>query len=187
MNHFSLSDPGGDDSTCRVHRARLLRALSDDHSTWMERGFCCRVCWVKKRQIEEEDFSYGPGIRDRRSALRLSLRALAREAQIHPTYLSKMELGQLPAPSLAVQTRLTDALKKWQLKRASEERERRCTIQEYLFKLELGCIAGAALRRAREPEYGEVLLQHLHYWAQYLEAERSKIGRWESTKCRSGD
>lgn len=106
-----------------------------------------------------------------RTRLGVSLREFARLAQIHPTYLSKIELEHLPAPSPAVQKRIDDLLAELAARTRDEKNDLLRSLQSEVFESELLLLDMIMNKYARKPQFRAPLLQQMRRMVERLEAE----------------
>lgn len=105
--------------------------------------------------------TYGGNLRNTREQLKISLRSFAKIIGVHPTYLSKIELGQLPPPSKVIRKRIENETVRL-LKAAV--RERRKVLEQTqleVFNLEMGLISRVVNTYSRQPDFRGRLTQHL--------------------------
>ena len=108
--------------------------------------------------------SFGEQVRKARDVLNISLRALAKRAGIHPTYLSKIELGHVAPPSADVQERITKALHAAGSDLVQERKEKLAKEEEAIRGLELELLATIARRLLLDPatsDQAHALLQEV--------------------------
>lgn len=128
---------------------------------------------MKKRQSSPVDSSYGRATREAREWVGVSLREVARLAEIHPTYLSKIELGHLPPPSQDVQKRIDGVLTNLLVRRAASEKERLVLLEEDVFEDELRIINALVSGHIHQRKFRDPLLQLLRRLVKQLEAEET--------------
>jgi transcriptional regulator with XRE-family HTH domain len=116
---------------------------------------------------------YGERLREFRQDLGLSLRNVARRAGIHPTYLSKIELGHLPPPSPTVQSRIDSALTAILEDRLISERKRLEEQRRTVFQHELLLIARFVEKYQSDGIFRDALLYEFRGIVSRLEAART--------------
>jgi transcriptional regulator with XRE-family HTH domain len=116
---------------------------------------------------------YGQRLREFRQELGLSLRNVARRAGIHPTYLSKIELGHLPPPSPTVQGRIDSALTAILEDRLVSERKRLEEQRRTVFQHELLLIARFVEKYESDGAFRDALLYEFRGFVSRLEAPRT--------------
>jgi|GEM_PF-5461858 Predicted transcriptional regulators len=113
---------------------------------------------VESADVCPADTPYGQRVRNFREELGLSLRSVARRAGIHPTYLSKIELGHLPPPAPAVLARIDSALTAMLEDRLVSERKRLDAQRRTVFQHELLLIARFVEKYQTDSLFREALL-----------------------------
>jgi len=116
---------------------------------------------------------YGLRVRELREMLGLSLRGVARRAGIHPTYLSKIELGHLGPPSAAIQNRIDTALTAMLESQLVSERRRLEDQRRTVFQHELLLIARFVEKYQSDGAFRDALLNEFRYIVSRLEAARN--------------
>ena len=116
---------------------------------------------------------YGRALREIRGRLDVSLRTFAKAVGIHATYLSKIELGQLPPPSLEVQRRIDNALQKFGGEVLRAKKRQLAYLQEDVFLLELQLIQNVVDQHLNDGERTDQLIEVLRRWIGTLEASRA--------------
>lgn len=126
---------------------------------------------MKKLKRSSLDTAYGPGLRGQRTRLGVSLREFARLAEIHPTYLSKIELGHLPAPSAAVRKRIDHLVVGLLTGILEQKKEQLLSLESEVFEDELSLIDLLVTAYVHKPRFRNSLLQQLRRLVELLEAE----------------
>jgi transcriptional regulator with XRE-family HTH domain len=83
--------------------------------------------------VNVAESEYGREIRANRKRLKVSLRTFAKDVGIHPTYLSKIELGHLPPPSKEVQRNIQLTFVIRGSERLQSDKQEVASLEEELF------------------------------------------------------
>jgi transcriptional regulator with XRE-family HTH domain len=126
---------------------------------------------VKKRQSSPVDSSYGRAVRETRERVGYSLREVARLAEIHPTYLSKIELGHLPPPSPEVQKRIDGVLKSLLMQLVRCKKQGLVSLESDVFEHELLLIDALVSEHVHQRKFRDPLLQLLRRLVKQLETD----------------
>ncbi len=113
--------------------------------------------------------SYGTNLRTDRLRLNVSLRKFATAVGIHPTYLSKIELGQLPPPSGEVRHRIEEEIMRLLRERLGAKKELLEQTKAEVFELQLDLISQFTDSYAQDPLRREQLVDHLRTCADRIE------------------
>jgi transcriptional regulator with XRE-family HTH domain len=93
--------------------------------------------------------------------LEVSLRKFAKAAGVHPTYLSKIELGHLPPPSVEVQRRFDDAFLAFGGHLLESKRRELAALEDSVFLLEVQVIERIVARHVKDGGRTERLMSVL--------------------------
>ena len=113
--------------------------------------------------------SYGINLRTERARLNVSLRKFANAVGIHPTYLSKIELEQLPPPSGEVRHRIEEEITRLLKEQLGAKKEVLEQTKAEVFELQLDLISQFTDSYAQDPLWREQLTDHLRACADRLE------------------
>lgn len=102
-----------------------------------------------------------------------SLREVARLAEIHPTYLSKIELGHLPPPSKEVQKRVDGVLTNLLIQLVARKKQGLVSVESDVFEHELRLIDTLVSGHVHRRNFRGPLLQLLRRLVKQLEAEET--------------